>query len=249
MMNQMISRSHVRHGSEIIRYNADSAPIGATNHTAGVLNVRGKFGSRSRNTSTPIETMTNASNVPIETRLPASRTVKIAAKMATTIPVSIVVIQGVQNFGCTRLTNSGSKPSSAIVQKIRDWPRSITRMTELRPAMAPSLISGAIQPTPAWSAATAIGSGTSNCRYGTIPVAMADTAIYRTVQINNEPMMPIGISRWGFFASCAAVLTASNPMYAKNTIPAPCITPLQPKCPRTPVLSGMNGCQLAELTA
>src|SRR5215467_330992 len=99
MTNQMISRSHVRHGSEIIRYNADSAPIGATNHTTGVLNVRGKFGSRIRSTRTPIETMTNASSVPIETRLPASRTVKIAAKIATTIPVTTVVSHGVWNFG------------------------------------------------------------------------------------------------------------------------------------------------------
>ena len=36
------------------------------------------------------------------------------------MPVNIVVIQGVRNFGCTLLTNFGSKPSSAIVQKIRD---------------------------------------------------------------------------------------------------------------------------------
>ena len=73
--------------------------MGATNHTAGVLNVRGKSGSRIRSTRTPIETITNASNVPMETRLPASRTVKIAAKQATTTPVTIVVIHGVWNFG------------------------------------------------------------------------------------------------------------------------------------------------------
>src|SRR5207249_12228065 len=87
-----------------------------------------------------------------------------------------------------------------------------------------------------------------SCGYGTMPVANAETAMYRTVQINSEPMMPIGMSRCGFFASCAAVLTASKPMYAKNTIPAPCMTPLQPNWPRTPVLGGMNGCQLAEFT-
>ena len=32
--------------------------------------------------------------------------------------------------------------------------------------------------------------------------------------------MPIGMSRFGFFASCAAVDTASKPMNAKNTTPA-----------------------------
>src|SRR5215475_16125029 len=138
--------------------------MGATNQTQGVLNLRGSSGSRMRNTSTPTETITNASSVPMETRLPASRTVKTAAKQATILPVTIVVIQGVWNFGCTLLTNGGSKPSSAIVQKIRDCPSSITKITELRPAMAPNFISEAIQPSPAWSAATAIGSGTSNCR-------------------------------------------------------------------------------------
>ena len=36
--------------------------------------------------------------------------------------------------------------------------------------------------------------------------------MYSTVQIASEPRMPIGMSRCGFFASCAAVDTASNPM-------------------------------------
>src|SRR6266404_3086271 len=99
MTNQMMSRSHVRHGSEAIRDNADSAPMGATNHTVGALNLRGNSGARTRSTSTPIETMTKASSVPMETRLAASRIGKIAAKNATTTPVTIVVIHGVWNFG------------------------------------------------------------------------------------------------------------------------------------------------------
>jgi hypothetical protein len=37
--------------------------------------------------------------------------------------------------------------------------------------------------------------------------------------------MPIGISRLGFFASCAAVETASKPMYAKKTEAAPAAMP------------------------
>src|SRR5438034_9464219 len=78
---------------------------------------------------------------------------------------------------------------------------------------------------------------------------MPDTRMYSTVQISSEPMMPIGMSFCGFFASCAAVLTASNPMYAKKTRPAPAITPVQPKAPRSPVFGGMNGCQLAGFTA
>src|SRR6267378_1568340 len=78
--------------------------------------------------------------------------------------------------------------------------------------------------------------------------------MYSTVQISNDPMMPIGISFCGFLASCAAVLTASNPMYAKNTIAAPVNTPLQPNSPGTAtpsltVCGGMNGCQLSGLMA
>ena len=36
--------------------------------------------------------------------------------------------------------------------------------------------------------------------------------MYSTVQISSDPMMPMGMSFCGFFASWAAVLTASNPM-------------------------------------
>src|SRR5437764_10140711 len=42
-----------------------------------------------RSTNTPIDTMTNASSVPIETRLPASRTVRSADTNATPMPVMI----------------------------------------------------------------------------------------------------------------------------------------------------------------
>ena len=35
--------------------------------------------------------------------------------------------------------------------------------------------------------------------------------IWRSVQISSDPMMPIGISRSGFFVSSAAVEIASNP--------------------------------------
>src|SRR5262245_45373718 len=79
---------------------------------------------------------------------------------------------------------------------------------------------------------------------------MAATMMYRTVQMSSEAMMPIGRSRCGFFASCAAVDTASNPMYAKKTTPAPVVTPPQPNAPRTPgVAGGMKGCQFAGTTA
>src|ERR1700737_1651022 len=111
MMNQTINRRHVGHGSAAMSARAETAPAGATNQTHGVLKVRGRLGSRTRSTSTPTETMTNASNVPIEHRLPAARTLKPAEKIATPIPVTIEVSHGVRKRGCTRLMNGGNKPS------------------------------------------------------------------------------------------------------------------------------------------
>src|SRR2546428_6852619 len=109
--NQMTSRSHVRQGSATMRDSAEIAPSGATIQTAGVLKGRGRLGSRTRKNSTPAETITNASNVPIETRLPASRTVRSEATNATAKPVTIAVLYGVWNTGWYLFTISGSKPS------------------------------------------------------------------------------------------------------------------------------------------
>src|SRR4029077_6803024 len=111
MTNQTINRRQVGHGSEAMSEIADSAPAGATNQTQGVVNLRGRSGSRMHRTRIPTETMTKASSVPIEQRLPASRTVKMAEKIATPMPVTIDVNHGVRKRGCTRLTNGGSNPS------------------------------------------------------------------------------------------------------------------------------------------
>src|ERR1043166_10032599 len=139
--NQMMSRRQVVQGSEIIRYAAEIAPSGATMKTAGVLNARGRLGSRTRSTITPMDTITNASSVPIETRFPASRTVSSDATIATAIPVTIEVMYGVWNLGWTLLTNCGNRPSRAIEENTRDWPSNMTRITDDSQAMAPRLMS------------------------------------------------------------------------------------------------------------
>src|ERR1700732_120778 len=69
--------------------------------------------------------------------------------------------------------------------------------------------------------------------------------MYSTVHITSDPTIPTGMSRCGFFASCAAVDTASNPMYAKKITPAPRATPDHPNCPNSPRFGGTNGCQFA----
>ena len=88
----------------------------------------------------PAQTMTKASSVPIEHKLPASRTLRMPAKKATPTPVTMVVIHGVRNFGCTRWMNGGSRPSRDIAQNTRDCPKSMTSTTELKPRMAPTLM-------------------------------------------------------------------------------------------------------------
>src|SRR3989442_8559857 len=158
--NQKISRTQVGHGSDARRYRAESAPAGATAQIHGVRNARFSLGSRTRSTMIPMETITNASRVPIETRLLASRTVSRDETNATATPVMIEVIHGVRNRGWMLLTNGGSRPSRDIVQNTRDCPRSITRITDDSPMIAPNLMTSDIHPIPARSAATAIGSGT-----------------------------------------------------------------------------------------
>jgi len=50
MANQTSKRRHVGHGSAAMSKSAESAPAGATNQTQGVVNLRGKFRSRTHST-------------------------------------------------------------------------------------------------------------------------------------------------------------------------------------------------------
>ncbi len=77
--------------------------------------------------------MANASSVPIETSSPSR---PIGSSPATTIatpPVSTDATHGVRKRGWTSPKIDGSRPSRAIVKKMRGWPSSITRITDERP--------------------------------------------------------------------------------------------------------------------
>ena len=76
--------------------------------------------------------------------------------------------------------------------------------------------------------AKATGSLTPKSVNGTIPVKTNVTTIYNNVEITMEPIIPFGISFFGFFTSSAAMLTASNPRKAKKTKAAPLKTPEKP---------------------
>src|SRR5205814_10621181 len=100
---------------------------------------------------------------------------------------------------------------------------------------APALTSACAQGLLANAVATAAESPRYT-EYFLIPVRTPDIKTYSTVQTIRLAIIPIGMSRCGFFVSSAVVETASKPIKAKNTIAAPLITP--------PIPVGRKGCQL-----
>ena len=105
-------------------------------------------------------------------------------------------------------------------------------MTDDRPAMAPTSTAVASQRCPVASTPTAMGCGTLSFVYDTTPVRIEATRRCRApCRRPSEPRMPMGMSRCGLRVSCAAVETASKPMYAKKTMVAPWSTPEMPKRP------------------
>ena len=59
--------------------------------------------------------------------------------IAAQTPVTSVPIEGVRNFGCTCPKNGGSSPSRAIAKKMRACASVMTSITDVMPAIAPSL--------------------------------------------------------------------------------------------------------------
>ena len=184
-----------------------------TNGTQGVRNGRACPGFVWRNTITAMHTITKASSVPIFTILPISSIGVTLPTIAASVPTRIVFFHGVRNFGCTAAKNFlGNSPSLAIEYKTRVWPRSMTSITLVSPASAPSVMMCDAPVRPRSRNARATGASILISRQGTMPVSTAATAMYNTVQTSRDKMIPIGRSRCGFFASCAVVETASNPM-------------------------------------
>ena len=164
MAIQVNSRIHVSRGKEDMIKKHTSAPSIGTNGTHGVLNPRIASGSAFRRIMIPTQTMTKASSVPMETNSPKSPIGKRPAKNAAKLPVTMVVICGVLNFEWVFAKLFHNKPSLAIEKNTLDCPKSNTRTTELRPAIAPILIIGRnhIKLGPAVSIASAIGAETFN---------------------------------------------------------------------------------------
>src|SRR5215813_839746 len=101
-------------------------------------------------------------------------------------------------------------------------------MTLVSPASAPNVMMCEAVVRPRSRNARAIGASMLTSCQCTMPVNTPATEMYSSVQISSDTMMPIGKSRCGFFASCAVVDTASNPMYAKKMYAAPAPIPPNP---------------------
>ena len=111
-----------------------NTPRIGTSGTHGVRNDRGALGSVRRSTSTPTQTSEKASSVPMETSSPRMLSGKSPEMIAQAMPVIQVVTWGVPYLGWILAKLAGSRPSLAIAKKMRGWPSSETRMTEVRPA-------------------------------------------------------------------------------------------------------------------
>lgn len=92
MAIQVKRRIHVSNGREDIIKKQTSAPKIGTTGTHGVLKPRIASGSALRRIIIPTQTITKASNVPIDTSSPNKPIGKSPAKKAAKLPVTIVVI-------------------------------------------------------------------------------------------------------------------------------------------------------------
>ena len=73
-----------------------------------------------------------------------------------------------------------------------------------------------------------------------MPVSTVEASRYSTIAMASEITIAFGRLRSASFDSSAAVLIASYPNTAKNTVAAPVATPLKP--------NGMYGVRLSTLT-
>src|ERR1035437_2591706 len=97
--NQPRNTSQVSRCSASMSASDTSTPMMGTNGTHGVLNGRGRSGSRTRRIHTPAQTIVKANRVPMLVSSASVETGNDAASVATQIPTRIVEMYGVRNFG------------------------------------------------------------------------------------------------------------------------------------------------------
>src|SRR5947209_6002992 len=106
----------------------------ATSGAAGTRNPRSSPGFVRRMIQTPAQTRMNANNVPMLVISPVTSAGTNAASAPVKTKNNMFDFQGVRYRGCTWEKIAGTNPSRLIEKKTRDWPNSITRMTDENPA-------------------------------------------------------------------------------------------------------------------
>ena len=118
----MPNRSQVTRGSAAISQPQVRIEPSGTHGTHGVLNPRGRPGSVLRRMMIPAATRMKAKAVPMLQRSTTSSIFITPANAATSRPVNRVERWGVRYLGCTAAAQGGSKPSRAMLKKMRVWP-------------------------------------------------------------------------------------------------------------------------------
>src|SRR6185312_16120072 len=131
--SQIASRVQLGQPSPKIIAALTTMPRIGTSGTSGVLNWRGAFGSRTRSTQTPMQTSTNANSVPIDVMSPTTSPGTKPANAPTSTKNTMFALYGVKYFGWTSENIFGTRPSRDIEKNTRDWPISITRITDVKP--------------------------------------------------------------------------------------------------------------------
>ena len=138
--SQIINLNQVSPGSENIINRQQTIPNIGIKGTNGVLKALGRSGCVLRKMIIPAHTNTNASKVPILVISPTTVAGTKAANKLTNTMNKRFDLEGVPNLGCTSENTFGSKPSFYIEKNTRDWPISITIITEEYPARIAMII-------------------------------------------------------------------------------------------------------------
>ena len=89
---------------------------------------------------TPAQTIIKANSVPMDVMCPNLEIGKNPAKKLTKTMKSRFDRHGVRHWGWMSEKSFGKSPSLDMAKKMRDWPKSITSITDVNPAMIPRLI-------------------------------------------------------------------------------------------------------------
>src|SRR5579859_2116736 len=133
MSNQTTNATQVTAWRLTIKNKHEATANTGTTGTPGHRNARGNSGCVFRKTSTAIDTIENAANVPILISSASTFKGTNAPISPKKIPTSHVVKNGVAYFGCTRESRAGNNPSRDIAKITRVWPYAITRITVSMP--------------------------------------------------------------------------------------------------------------------